>query len=65
MGVPQKIWFIMENLMKMDDEQGSPISGNLHMVSHAICPNFSSALRAESRIEEASEQALARCVGQK
>ena len=30
-GVPQNGWFIMENLMKMDDLWGTPIFGNTHM----------------------------------
>ena len=30
-GTPTAGWFIREKLMKMDDLEGTPISGNLHM----------------------------------
>ena len=48
-GAPQNGWFIMENLIKMDDLGGTPIFGNIHLESlanHNLVPlSTSSSLR--------------------
>ena len=35
-GVPQNIWFIMENTIKMDDLGGTTVFGNIHLFPHLL-----------------------------
>ena len=38
---PPNEWFVLGNMMKMDDDWGYPISGNLHLdVSYRISSGF-------------------------
>ena len=41
-GLPQNGWFIMENLIKMDDLGGTTIFGNIHMFCHMFLVQLSS-----------------------
>ena len=59
-GVPQNGWFIMENLIKMDDLGGTPIFGNTHIGYQAVLkkngpsPNPCSTKKYESTLRHGS-----------